>query len=75
MKRSDPIQETARRLVLNIRTQMGESSIRSVAMGAGLDHNVLRLVLAGESWPDLVTISKLERWCGADLWPGIVFDE
>lgn len=71
-KRDDPIQETARRLVLNIQEQIGDSSIRSVAAGAGLDHNVLRLVLAGESWPDLITIAKLERWFGKDLWPGIV---
>ncbi|GAA2056771.1 hypothetical protein GCM10009820_17390 [Leifsonia soli] len=71
-ERDDPIQETARRLVLNLRVQMGEASIRSVAMNAGMDHNVLRLVLSGDSWPDLVTIAKLERWFGVTLWPGIV---
>lgn len=70
-RRPDPIHETARRFVLNVIEQIGEASIRSVARQAGLDHNVLRLVLAGESWPDLVTIAKLERWCGEDLWPGV----
>ncbi|NYD76077.1 hypothetical protein [Leifsonia soli] len=43
-----------------------------MAMNAGMDHNVLRLVLSGDSWPDLVTIAKLERWFGVTLWPGIV---
>lgn len=68
---TDPLQETARRLVVNIRQRMGDASIRSVARDADLDHNVLRLVLAGESWPDLITIAKLERTLG-EIWPGIV---
>jgi hypothetical protein len=70
--REDPIQETARRFVNNVLNQMGDSSIRSIASQAGIDHNVLRLVLAGESWPDLITIAKLERSLQAELWPGIV---
>lgn len=71
-RRADPIQETTRRLVINIQAQIGDRSVRSVAAAAGLDHNVLRLVLSGHSWPDVITVAKLERWCGEDLWPGIV---
>jgi len=70
-ERPDRVSETARQLVLNIRERMGEASIRSVARNASVDHNVLRTVLAGETWPDLVTIAKLEQSLGA-LWPGIV---
>jgi hypothetical protein len=49
---------------------MGEASIRSIARDANIDHNVLRTVLSGDSWPDLITIAKLELTLGS-LWPGI----
>lgn len=50
---------------------MGDASIRSVAREANLDHNVLRTMLSGETWPDLVTIAKLEQTLGP-VWPDIV---
>lgn len=60
----------ARRLVLNLQREIGERSIRSVAETAGMDHATLLGLLRGRSWPDLVTIARLERGLGADLWPG-----
>jgi hypothetical protein len=65
----DPIHETARQFVVNVRQAMGDASIRATASAAGIDHNTLRYVLAGESWPDLIVISRLERSLGTRLWP------
>lgn len=69
--RPDAVSETARRLVVNVLERMGDASIRSVAREANLDHNVLRTMLSGETWPDLVTIAKLEQTLGP-VWPDIV---
>jgi hypothetical protein len=71
-KRADPIQEVARQFVLNVKAEMADASVRSVAKLAGLDHNTLRYVLAGDSWPDLIVIARLERHFGKPLWPGIL---
>jgi len=49
---------------------MGDASIRGIARAADIDHNVLRTVLAGDSWPDVITIAKLERTLGP-LSPGV----
>jgi hypothetical protein len=62
--------EVARRLVNNVEREIGARSIRSVAEAAQLDHSTLLSLLRGRSWPDLVTIARLERGLDADLWPG-----
>jgi hypothetical protein len=67
----DPTAEIARRFVLNVRDRIGSSSLRSIDKATGVDHNTLARVLAGETWPDLVTIARLERGLRANLWPGI----
>jgi transcriptional regulator with XRE-family HTH domain len=68
----DPINEIARRFVVNVRAVMGDASIRSVAARADIDHNTLRKILRGDTWPDLVVIAKLERAYNKNLWPGLV---
>lgn len=65
----DPIGEVARRFTLNLRTAVGTRSIRSVAEASDIAHTTLLSVLAGQAWPDLETIAKLERGLRADLWP------
>lgn len=72
MKREDPIQEVARLFVLNVKEAMGDASIRSTAERAGIDHNTLRKVLAGDAWPDMIVIAKLERAFHKNLWPGLI---
>lgn len=57
--------EVARRL----KAAIGERSLRAVAREAGLDHTTVRAVLAGDRWPDLVTIARLETALDARLWP------
>ncbi len=67
---NDPVAEVARRLVLNLERQIGTRSIRSTAEAAQVDHTTLLGLLRGRSWPDLVTIARLEHGLRADLWPG-----
>lgn len=72
----DPIQETARRFAVNlqkaIEDRYGSASTRSVAGDLELDHNSLRKILAGFSYPDLVFIVKMESKFDKRLWPGRV---
>jgi transcriptional regulator with XRE-family HTH domain len=56
--------------VLNVESAAEGRSLRSVAEAAGIDHTTLLGLLRGRSWPDLVTIAKLEFGLGRDLWPG-----
>jgi len=65
---ADPVAEKARQLVLNLRTAIGERSIREVAIMAGVDRATIGAVLQGKSWPDIVTLAKLEHELGP-LWP------
>lgn len=67
---TDPVAEVARLLAVNVEQAIGERSIRSVAEAANVDHTTLLGLLRGRSWPDLVTIAKLEAGLDADLWPG-----
>ncbi|MEJ3404592.1 hypothetical protein WDJ51_07605 [Rathayibacter sp. YIM 133350] len=67
---SDPSAEVARRFARRLRAAIGERSIRSVAVLSDVNHATVLAILAGRAWPDLYTISKLERGLQADLWPG-----
>jgi hypothetical protein len=66
---SDPFAEVARQFVVNVRAAMGDRSIRSVAADAGIGSVTLGSVLAGNAWPDLATIARLEAGLNAELWP------
>lgn len=69
--RSDnPVAEVARRFVLNLRNAIGDRSIREVARVTGVDRASIAAVLNGLSWPDIVTLAKLEIGLGVSLWPG-----
>jgi hypothetical protein len=71
---ADPIPETARRFASNlkaaIQARYEAMSPREVAAALGVDHNSLRKVLAGNSYPDLVFIVKVETGLNKTLWPG-----
>ena len=69
---TDAAGEVARRLAANLRSVIGERSIRSVAAHAEVNHATLLAILAGRVWPDAYTIATLESALGADLWPGRV---
>ena len=66
---SDPAGETARQFVLNLRSALGERSVRAVAEQAGLDEATVRRVLSGAAWPDLRTVARLEDALGVRLYP------
>ncbi|WP_139199326.1 helix-turn-helix transcriptional regulator [Curtobacterium sp. MCBA15_013] len=65
----DQFGEIARQFVLNVRDAMAGRSLRSVAADAGIGHVTLQRVLAGQAWPDLATIARLEVGLDAALWP------
>lgn len=67
----DPLAETARQFVLNLREAMNGRSIRAVAAECGLGNVTLSNVLAGKAWPDLATIARLEQGLRTPLWPGL----
>ncbi|MCY7288366.1 MAG: helix-turn-helix domain-containing protein [Cryobacterium sp.] len=65
----DAVAEVARQLVVNLREAMGGRSIREVASATDVDRATIGALLVGKSWPDIVTLAKLERGLGP-LWPG-----
>ena len=67
-----PEAEAVRLLVLALREAMGAAGLRETARAADVNHASLRRLLLGESWPDVVTLARLERALDTDLWPGRV---
>lgn len=65
---ADPVAERARELVLNLRKAMSQRSIRQIASTTGVDRATIGAILQGKSWPDIVTLAKLEEELGP-LWP------
>lgn len=65
----DPVAELARRFSLNLANAIGETSVRAVARSTGVPHNTVAKILAGQVWPDFVTIARLELGLQASLWP------
>jgi hypothetical protein len=57
-------------LVRRLKEAIGDRSVRSVASEAGIAHTTLTRLLAGQTWPDLVTIVQLEKALDTALWPG-----
>ena len=55
-------------LARRLKNKIGKESIRYVAKMAGLSPQTLVNILHGETWPDLLTISRLEESLGAKLW-------
>ncbi|MGU3411490.1 helix-turn-helix domain-containing protein [Microbacterium sp. M1A1_1b] len=75
VKSPDPVAEAARVFAATLRAQVGERSTRSVAAAAGIHHVTLLRVLAGDSWPDIATLARLEIALDAKLWHGPQRDE
>ncbi|MET9041774.1 multiprotein-bridging factor 1 family protein [Streptomyces sp. NPDC059687] len=45
-------------------------SVAQLSRSSGVARFTISKALAGEAWPDLLTIANLERALGVDLWPG-----
>jgi len=69
MPSDDPVAEVARQLALNLERAIGGRSVREVARITGVDRATVGAVLNGLSWPDIVTLAKLESGLDASLWP------
>ena len=65
----NPSAEVVRQFALNVRSAIGDSSVRSIAAACGLSHVTVLNALNGKSWPDAWTISNLERGLNTGLWP------
>ncbi|WP_442854630.1 helix-turn-helix domain-containing protein [Curtobacterium sp. UNCCL17] len=66
---ADPHVELARQFNIRLRDAIGDETLRSVAARADLSHQGLSRILAGATWPDMLSISRLEAALGTDLWP------
>lgn len=69
---SDPVHESVRRYVLNLRDAIGDTSIRSAAVRTKVNYSTLYAVLIGQAWPDAITVARTERGLGTRLWEGPV---
>lgn len=58
-------------LAMNLAEAIGDRSLREVGRLAGVDHTTISAVLAGDRWPDLVTVARLEQGLGVRLWPDL----
>jgi DNA-binding phage protein len=56
-------------LVVRVRQEIGQRSIRDLARDAGIGHATLSRLLAGKVVPDIATVAALEDTLGADLRP------
>jgi len=66
----DPVVEVARKFAIALKAETDASTVRAVAEACDLNHATLLAVIKGRTWPDMLTIAKLERGLGKDLWPG-----
>lgn len=67
--RGEVLAEYVRQVAVRLDEAIGGRSVRDVAREADLQHTTVLGLLKGESWPDLVTIAKLEQELGVRLWP------
>lgn len=66
---SDYAAERERLFALNLRTAIGDRSVRAVGRDADVDEGTIRRVLAGSTWPDIRTIALLEKALDQSLYP------
>jgi lambda repressor-like predicted transcriptional regulator len=62
----------AQALARRLAAAMGERAVSAnrLAADSGINRQTIANVLAGATWPDLLTIASLELALDADLWPG-----
>ncbi|WP_390894961.1 helix-turn-helix domain-containing protein [Microbacterium festucae] len=66
---ADPDAEVARLFAVAVNAVLADRSVRALARDSGVHESTLRTILAGSAWPDLRTISRLERATGVPLFP------
>lgn len=69
----DPVVESVRLYVVALRKAMGTRSIRSTAKElTSVDYSTLQAILAGDAWPDSLTVARTEQGFETRLWHGPV---
>ncbi|MEU9733396.1 helix-turn-helix transcriptional regulator [Streptomyces sp. NPDC048002] len=63
------VQTIARRLAAALR-ERPELSLRALAAQSNVGRQTIGDLLAGATWPDVLTVCRLERALGLALWPG-----
>lgn len=53
----------------NLRSEIGERSLRQVSRDTGVPHAVIATILTGSAWVEAATIARLEVGLDAALWP------
>lgn len=61
--------EVARVLCVRLREAMDGRSAREIGRLTDVDFTTVLAILHGTTWPDLMTIARLEAGLQADLWP------
>lgn len=59
----------ARHIAARLQAELAEGSLSQLARRADVNRSTLQGLLAGRSWPDVVTVAKLEAALGRRLWP------
>lgn len=65
----DPVTDTVRRFADNLRIAVGDRSLRAIETVTGVDHSVTAAILNGTTWPDTLTLARLEHGLATNLWP------
>ena len=60
----------AQRFSARLQEAIGTRSYRAIARESGVSHGTISALVRGDTWPDLITIAKLEWALGRVLWPG-----
>ncbi|HVT75919.1 MAG TPA: helix-turn-helix transcriptional regulator [Acidimicrobiales bacterium] len=66
----DAAAEVGQAFAARLKAVIGDLSLRDVETRTGVDHTTVDNILNGRSWPDLITIARLEVGLDTDLWPG-----
>lgn len=61
--------EYAQVFAKRLREAAGDQSLREIGRRSDLDPMTIRALLRGESWPDMVSVAKLEGAYRVLLWP------
>lgn len=61
--------EVARHLSVRLRRAMDGRSAREIGRLTNVDYTTVIAILNGTTWPDLMTLARLEAGLRADLWP------
>lgn len=66
---TNPLAEVARLVAVRVIEAMNGRSLRTVGRLTDVDFTALSDLVNGRSWPNALTIARLERGLDTDLWP------